>query len=66
LEAGFAAQAESVYWEDLRRYPNNGFSLFGLTQALKAQDKADIAAVTKTRFDEAWSAADVQLTNSRF
>jgi tetratricopeptide (TPR) repeat protein len=66
LDAGLAAQAESVYWEDLKRYPNNGFSLFGLIQALNEQDKADIAAEIKVRFDQAWSAADVQLTNSRF
>ena len=66
LQAGLAAQAESVYWEDLRRYPHNGFSLFGLLQALDAQDKANVAAVIKARFNKAWSAADIQLTSSRF
>ena len=66
LEAGLAAQAESVYWEDLRRYPHNGFSLFGLIQALDVQDKANVAAMIKARFDKAWSAADIQLTSSRF
>jgi len=66
LEAGLPAEAETVYWEDLRRNPHNGFSLFGLTQSLKAQKKADMAAVIKARFDKAWSAADVTLTSSRF
>ena len=33
------AEAETVYWDDLRRNPDNGWSLFGLTQALRAQDK---------------------------
>ena len=32
-------EAEAVYWEDLKKNPENGWSLFGLTQALKAQGK---------------------------
>src|SRR5262249_60127378 len=35
LEAGRNAEAETVYWEDLRRNKENGWSLFGLMQALK-------------------------------
>ena len=37
LEAGRAKEAETVYWEDLKRNPENGWSLFGLAQALTAQ-----------------------------
>jgi len=66
LEAGFPAEAESVYWDDLKRYPHNGFSLFGLVQALETQDKVEMAAIAKARFDQAWSAADVTLRSSRF
>ena len=39
LAAGRADEAEAVYWEDLRKNPGNGWSLFGLMQALKAQGK---------------------------
>lgn len=66
LEAGFPAEAEVVYWEDLRRNPENGYSLFGLKQALEAQGKSTTAAVIEGRFKKAWIDADTQLTTSRF
>ncbi len=64
LEAGRAREAETVYWEDLRRNPDNGWSLFGLTQAIRAQGK-DASAVEQ-RFKKAWENADVKLSASRF
>ncbi len=66
LEAGRPAEAETVYWEDLRRNRENGWSLYGLTQALKAQGKNDDAAMVEARFKKAWAKADVTLSNSRF
>jgi tetratricopeptide (TPR) repeat protein len=65
LEAGRAAEAETVYWEDLRRNRDNGWALYGLAQALKAQKKTDQAAVIEARFNKAWQRADVTLTASR-
>lgn len=66
LEGGFPAEAEVVYWEDLRRNPKNGFSLFGLEQSLRAQGKVDTARVANERFKNAWGEADVVLTTSRY
>lgn len=66
LQAGRPAQAEEVYREDLRRNPNNGWSLFGLAQALRAQDKPAEASIIELRFQRAWSRADVALKASRF
>lgn len=66
LDAGRPAEAEAVYWNELKRYPHNGFSLFGLEQALTAQGKDELARVIHARFEEAWSEADVKLTSSRF
>jgi tetratricopeptide (TPR) repeat protein len=66
LAAGRAPEAETVYWEDLRRNPANGWSLYGAWQALLAQGKKDQAAVAEARFKQAWSRADVTLTASRF
>ncbi|HEC00357.1 MAG TPA: tetratricopeptide repeat protein, partial [Sphingomonadales bacterium] len=66
LEAGYPAEAEVVYWEDLRRNPKNGYSLFGLKQSLIAQGKTDIANVTNARFIRAWQNADVDLKTSRY
>jgi tetratricopeptide (TPR) repeat protein len=66
LEAGRPGEAEVVYWEDLRRNPGNGYSLFGLQQALLAQGDEATAAEMQRRFDLAWAGADVTLTTSRF
>jgi tetratricopeptide (TPR) repeat protein len=66
LEAGRPAEAETVYWEDLRRNKENGWALFGLGQALRAQKKTDEAAIIEARFAKAWARADVTLTASRF
>ena len=66
LAAGRPAEAETVYWEDLRRNRENGWALFGLMQALKAQGKKDDAALVAARFKKAWAKADVTLTASRF
>ncbi|MGH9350103.1 MAG: hypothetical protein ACRD26_22845 [Vicinamibacterales bacterium] len=66
LEAGRAAEAETVYWEDLRRNRDNGWALFGLARALKAQKKHDEAALVEARFRKAWARADITLTASRF
>jgi hypothetical protein len=64
LKAGQSAQAEAVYREDLRRNPDNGWSLFGLSQALRAQRKSTEASAAESKFREAWKHADVTLTSS--
>ncbi|HJR36141.1 MAG TPA: tetratricopeptide repeat protein [Gemmatimonadales bacterium] len=66
LKAGKHAEAEAVYREDLKRFPENGWSLFGLAAALKAQGKTAEAAAVEQRFAKAWAGADVKLTGSRF
>jgi tetratricopeptide (TPR) repeat protein len=66
LEAGRPVEAEVVYWEDLRRNPENGWSLFGLQKALAAQNRTDEAAAVQERFKKAWAHADVTLAASRF
>ena len=66
LEAGRAAEAEVVYWEDLRRNRENGWALFGLQQALERQGKTDDATLAQERFARAWARADITLTSSRY
>ena len=66
LEARRAADAERVYREDLRRHPENGWSLFGLKASLSAQGKTAAADSVDQRFRRAWARADVTLTASRF
>jgi tetratricopeptide (TPR) repeat protein len=64
LQAGRAAEAEAVYREDLKRFPNNGWALRGLVQSLKARGM-DVTAAEQ-EFQAAWTAADIQLPASRF
>jgi tetratricopeptide (TPR) repeat protein len=66
LEAGRAAEAETVYWEDLKRNRNSGWALQGLVQALRAQGKDDQAAAVQARLTTAWQRADITLPGSRF
>ena len=66
LKARHPAEAEKVYRTDLRRFPENGWSLFGLAQALRAQKKHSEADAVEARFRKAWASTDVTLTASRF
>jgi predicted Zn-dependent protease len=66
LAAGRSGEAEAVYREDLARFPEEGWSLYGLTQALRAQNKAKEAAAAEKRFRLAWAQSDVTLQASRY
>jgi tetratricopeptide (TPR) repeat protein len=66
LETGRASEAEAIYWQDLSRNRENGWSLFGLMQSLRAQGKEEQAAVIEKRFRKAWQGSEVMLTASRF
>jgi tetratricopeptide (TPR) repeat protein len=66
LKVNQNAEAEKLYREDLKRFPENGWSLFGLAQALRAQGKNAEAAAVDARFRKAWAGADVKLASSRF
>jgi pimeloyl-ACP methyl ester carboxylesterase len=65
LDAGRASDAEVVYREDLKRFRENGWSLFGLAKSLQAQQKSNEALDVNRRFEKAWARADIQLTSSR-
>ncbi len=56
--------AEAVYRRDLRWNQNNGWSLFGLHQALTAQNKQAEASQVFDQWQKAWSSADIALTAS--
>ena len=64
MQAKHYAEAEGVYRDDLQRLPENGWSLYGLSQALMKQNKLEESASTVTRFHEVWQKADVQITSS--
>lgn len=66
LAAGKPAEAEVVYQEELQRNPENGWSLFGLARAMRAQGREKDALAVEQRFKAAWQHADVKLVASRF
>lgn len=66
LEAGKPEEAADVYKENLERFPANGWSLFGLLEALHRSGKASAARRVAQRFREAWKHADTTLVASRF
>jgi tetratricopeptide (TPR) repeat protein len=59
LAAGRADEAETVYWEDLKRHAESGWSLRGLLKALTVQGKNEEAALVEARLRKAWRDADI-------
>jgi tetratricopeptide (TPR) repeat protein len=64
LDAGAAVDAEHSYREELARHTENGWSLFGLQQALVLQGRTAEAEAVGERFQRAWAHADTTLTAS--
>jgi len=54
LMSGDAKGAEQVFRDDLAKTPRNPRSLFGLHQALKAQDRNSDAWFVEQEFRKAW------------
>lgn len=61
LSADRFAEAEAVYRADLKRWPENGWSLYGLAQSLKGQKKSAEASEVEARFAKAWVHADTPI-----
>src|SRR5690606_30335295 len=60
MEAGRYSEAEAVYREDLKRWPENGWSLYGLAECLKKRNAPEAAEV-EARFKKVWAGADIDL-----
>jgi tetratricopeptide (TPR) repeat protein len=66
IRAKRATEAEAVYRDDLLRHPENGWSLYGLAQALRGQGRTKEAGEVEARFRRAWANADVKLAASAY
>ncbi len=66
LENGRYEEAEEMYLANLEEYPDNGWALLGLRQALEAQGKNEAASEADARFQVVWKDADLTLAASRF
>ncbi|MGH7924657.1 MAG: tetratricopeptide repeat protein [Candidatus Binatus sp.] len=64
LADGKTADAEQVFRDDLKRNPENGWSLNGLAMCLRTRNASDEAASVEARFKKAWAHADVKLPAS--
>jgi hypothetical protein len=64
LAAGRYDDAAQVYEAELADHPQNGWSLYGLREALTAQGLSDPSI--NLDFVESWARADVWITSSRF
>ena len=58
---GNAAEAEKVFREDLDRNPRNPRSLFGLAEALRAQNRAYDAQFVDKQFQSSWKSTEIKL-----
>jgi tetratricopeptide (TPR) repeat protein len=58
------AEAEGVYSEDLKRYPDNVWSLVGLEYSLRMQRKYEQAAIVSLCVDRVSRGADLKVTSS--
>jgi tetratricopeptide (TPR) repeat protein len=59
LESGASEDAEQTFRDCLDRWPRNGWALFGLEQALRAQERAFAADNVRREFALAWQYAEV-------
>lgn len=66
LDLDEAVAAEAVFRAALDDHPRNGWSLFGLEQALRAQGRHGDAELVRRDFDEAWADADVWIRAARY
>lgn len=64
MKYGRLAEAEQVYRDDLQRLPDNGWSLFGLSESLRLQGKTKDAKPVRARFEKMWSKADEMIASS--
>jgi tetratricopeptide (TPR) repeat protein len=58
---GNAAEAEKIFREDLDRNPRNPRSLFGLAEALRAQNRAYDAQFVDKQFQSNWKNPEIKL-----
>lgn len=59
LKWGHPKEAVSMYEQDLKQYPKNGWALYGLAKALQKLGKDKEAIQVQQEFNESWKYADI-------
>jgi len=57
-------EALAVYNDDLKRLPNNGWSLYGKALSLENLGRTEEAKTVRNQFDEVWASSDTPITSS--
>ena len=65
LELGRAKDAETAFRDDMKKFPDNGWSLSGLQASLERQGRSADAAAVKARLDHQWRMSDIQVAGGR-
>ena len=65
LELGRVKEAEQAFRDDMKKFPDNGWSLSGLAASLTRQKRVSEARAVQARFDEQWARADVAVSAGR-
>jgi tetratricopeptide (TPR) repeat protein len=65
VELGRAKEAEAAFRGDLKKFPDNGWSLSGLRASLEQQGRRADAAAVRARFEQTWRRSDIQLAAAR-
>ncbi len=65
LENKMYVEAEKAFREDLKKYPENGWALKGLEEALQFQNKLDDSKQTELKFEQAWKYSKVSIKAAR-
>jgi tetratricopeptide (TPR) repeat protein len=66
LQRGNFEEAQKIYEDDLKWYPENGWSLIGLAECLEKGGKMMEAHKVHARFKKAWADATVEIKGSCF
>ena len=65
LALGRPADAERAFTDDMKKFPENGWSLSGLHDSLVRQGRTAEAAAVAARLKQAWGRADVALKDGQ-
>ena len=65
LELGRAKEAETAFRDDMKKFPDNGWSLSGLQASRETQGKTAAASTVKARLDEQWKMSDTPVAAGR-
>ena len=58
--------AQLTFEEELTRFPESGWALYGLWKSLVAQGKDEEGSAVEKRFQQAWRFSDTALTAAVF